>query len=131
MRARINLKNYANKIIEIAKEAQIYNTFPQLNMVYNNITVQLRQDLPAPYKEMILDTFLQELDKRKLIWFKLYEQRSTRRIIFIYNLNYSRDLMAKSSSRRIFNYNRQSNRFRTPVHFNEETINKILNIIIL
>ena len=45
VKVKMDPRDYASRVVRAARGALMYDTLPQLNMVYSNITVQLRQDL--------------------------------------------------------------------------------------
>lgn len=69
-------REYAQKIIRHAKSAELTSIFNQLNVIYNGIDVEFRQVLKKPTNTTNLDTYLQEMDDMKEIWWTIARKRA-------------------------------------------------------
>lgn len=60
-------REYAQKVIRLAKFEKMNSIFNQFNIIYNDIDVKLRRDFKRPFNTSTVENFLQNLDDCKNI----------------------------------------------------------------
>ena len=58
-------RDFAQRMLRTAKNAEINDVGPQLDMIYTNINLSLRMFLQQPTERSTVDSFLSDLDDRK------------------------------------------------------------------
>lgn len=71
-RRKVEPRDFATKVIRSAKAVRIPSVFNQLMVLYNAFDVDLRRDLTRPTENTTVESFLQDLDNKKLIWWEMY-----------------------------------------------------------
>ena len=66
---------YMLNIINHVKNVDFYDVFNQLIFVYKNINIELKQIFRVFIIFTIVNEFIKQLKKRKLIWWKLYDKQ--------------------------------------------------------
>lgn len=61
---------YAQIITRAARSAEM-SMYNQVYLIYNGLNIEFRRDIPIPNENTDLDEFLQELDRKKEIWWAI------------------------------------------------------------
>ena len=65
---------YMLNIMNHVKNVDFHNVFNQLIFVYKNINVELKQMLRIFIIFIIINEFIKQLKKRKLVWWEFYDE---------------------------------------------------------
>ena len=68
-------REFAQRMLRTAKNVEINDVGPQLDIIYINIDLSLRMYLQRPTKRSIIDTFLSDIDDRKYEWWAFVSKR--------------------------------------------------------
>ena len=68
-------RDFAQRMLRTAKNADINDVGPQLDMIYTNIDLSLRMYLQRPTKRSTVDSFLSDIDDRKYEWWAFASKR--------------------------------------------------------
>ena len=101
---------YMFNIMNHSKNADFHNVFNQLTFAYKKIDVEFKQALKASTPNITIKKFMNQLKKRKVIWWKLYNGRF-QHIDFSFSVKQQSSNQYRNLTTFVDNYNYNNNSF--------------------
>ena len=70
---------FVQQILSLAKSAKMNSTCNRLTMVWNQLAVNLRRDVPEPQPNTTIGQFLDQVDSKAAIWWEITQKQPQQR----------------------------------------------------